>query len=66
MLQAGSSTIESGMRSRNKSQYNFKESMHSSESKIFDDPLHELNISITGSLSDIAADMLNAIKNLKK
>ena len=35
-------------------------------SKIFDDPLHDLNISITGSLPQIATDMLNAIKNLKK
>ena len=37
-----------------------------SESRIFDDPLYELNVQITGSLADIAADMLKAIKNLKK
>jgi len=41
--------------------------MKSNESsKIFDDPLHDLNISIAGSLPDIANDLLNAVKNYKK
>ena len=33
---------------------------------MFDDPLHGLNVNLTGTLADIARDLLTSIKKLKK
>lgn len=68
VLAGGASGVESRVnRSRVGSQFRFRDSIiSSSELRVFDDPLGDLSVSITGTLPEIANDMLNAIRNLKK